>query len=384
MPVDPGILAGRIRSAIRTSGLTQQSLANAIGLDPTALSKVLSGKRRLSGLELALVAEATGTPVDVLLGNKDGEDTRISARAQPHSSPAVQQALSRVEDLLEIDRILCDLGLGAMPSRFPLRKVRGSAVHQAAELASAVRSIAGVGDSDIGELDNFCEQKLGIDVAVEPLPAGLDGLSVSRGDYRLALVSSAIPATRQRYTLAHEIGHIAAGDTDGDTAGITIDEDLYGRRSTAETRANSFAAAFLMPEKGLRQLLGSGGPTEAAIGALLAQYRVSLDALAYRLHNLGLVNAAGRDRVRSMAARKLVLLSGHAEEYQRQLQSVGSRRLPTGLLQRAVEAYTTGGISVRVLARLSSVPEDVLLNQLEPLPPMTEEEMADKDPVLVL
>jgi Zn-dependent peptidase ImmA (M78 family) len=353
-------------------------------MDPTALSKVFSGKRRLSTLELALIAEATGVPVAELLRSDERGDTRISARAQPNTSPAVEQALCRVDDILEIDALLYDLGLPAPPSCFPLEIRQGHEVRQAGELARDVRGLAGAGDADIDDLAAFCEHQLGIDVAVEPLPAGLDGLSVSRGNYRLALVNSAIPATRQRYTLAHEVGHIAAGDTDGDTGGVTIDEDLYGRRSPEETRANSFAAAFLMPESSLRRSLGPGRPTELSAGAMLGQFKVSLDALAFRLHNVGLVNAAGRDRIRRMSTRKLVFMAGHAEEYQRQLQSIGSRRLPTGLLQRAVEAYNSGGLGVRVLARLTRVPEKVLLEQLRPLPPMTEEEMDDADTALVL
>src|SRR5262249_16584422 len=161
-------------------------------------------------------------------------------------------------------------------------------------------------------------------------------------------------------------------------------EDLYGRRSAQETRANSFAAAFLTPERSLRQSLGPDGPTETSIGAMLARYKVSVDALAFRLHNVNLVTAAGRDRIRQMSARRLVLMTGHAEEYQRQLQRVGARRLPASALVRAQEAYASGGISGRVLSRLTGVPEDVLLQQLQPLPPMTEEEMADTDTELVL
>ncbi|WP_250286724.1 ImmA/IrrE family metallo-endopeptidase, partial [Frankia sp. CiP1_Cm_nod2] len=246
--MDAEILADRIRQAIRDAGLTQQALAKAAGMDPTALSKVLSGKRRLSSLELALIAEATGVPVAELLASGEQGSTRISARAQPDTSPAVAQALSRVDDLLEIEALLRDLGMSAPPSRFPLEIHQDDPVLQADQLARAVRGLTGAGDADIDDLADFCERELGIDVAVEPLPPGLDGLSISRGNYRLALVSSAVPATRQRYTLAHEIGHIAAGDVQGDTNGITIDEGLYSRRSREETRANSFAAAFLMPE----------------------------------------------------------------------------------------------------------------------------------------
>jgi Zn-dependent peptidase ImmA (M78 family) len=352
-------------------------------MDPTALSKVLSGRRRLSALELALIAETTGRSAGELLGSEDAGE-RVAARAQPRANPAVSEALGRVKDLLGIDALLSDVGIAAPPSVLPLKISGRRMVDQAANLARDIRDVAGIGDAEIPELAEFCERRLGIDVAVEPLPQGLDGLSVARGNYRLALISSSIPATRQRYTLAHEAGHLAAGDADGDTDGITVDEDLYGSRSNKERRANSFAAALIMPENSLRADLGPGGPTEASVSAMLLKYKVSVDALAFRLHNVHLVDEAGRDRVRAMSARKLVLLAGHIAEYQRQLQDVGARRFPAGLLSRTLEAYNSGKVSVRILARLVGIPADVLLDQLRPLPPMTDEQKSDDTPTLVL
>lgn len=378
--VDPEVLASRIRRAVRASGMSQHALAQAIGMDPTALSKVLSGKRRLSSLELGLIAEATRVPVDELLSLRDHSRRDFAARTQPDGKPAIDEAQRRLDDFVETDALLCDVGLPAPPGPLPLSLKRGSDLVQADDLAIRIRQLAGIGDSHIDELAGFCERFLGIDVAIENLPQGLDGLSIACGNYRLALVSSAIPATRQRYTLAHEIAHIAAGDTEG----VLIDEDLFGQSSQKERRANAFAAAFLMPESSLRRDLGTTGITEAAVGKMLALYKVSVDALAWRLYNVRLVDASGRERIRRMSGRKLALLAGHAGEYQRQLQDQGVRRLPTGLLQRALDAYNRGDIGVRVLARLVKVPADGLVKQLSPLPPVGEGDDQESAPVLVL
>jgi Zn-dependent peptidase ImmA (M78 family)/transcriptional regulator with XRE-family HTH domain len=378
--VDSETLASRIREAIRASGMSQSALAENVGMDPTALSKVLSGRRRLSSLELGLIADATRVPVDELLSLREHSGRNFSARTQPDASPAVDEARLRLNDFLEIDALLCDLGLPAPPALLPLSLARGGYVQQASDLASRVREFAGIGDSHIEELAGFCEQSLGVDVAVENLPRGLDGLSIAYGNYRIALVSSAIPATRQRYTLAHEIAHLAAGDTEG----VVIDEDLFGQSSEKEKRANSFAAAFLMPESSLRKALGTSGPTEALVGEMLVRYKVSLDALAWRLYNVGLVDTVGRERVRQLSARKLVLLAGHAAEYQRQLQDHGLRRLPTGLVQRALDAFNRGDVGVRVLARLTKIPAELLAEEFKPLPPLAENGEGDPDPTPVL
>jgi transcriptional regulator with XRE-family HTH domain len=378
--MDSETLASRIREAIRASGMSQQALAGTVGMDPTALSKVLSGRRRLSSLELALIADATCVPVDELLSFREPSGRNFAARIQPDETPAVDEARLRLNDFLETDALLRDLGLPAPPGLLPLSLGKGSYLQQASYLADRVRELAGIGDSYIEELAGFCEQSLGVDVAVENLPRGLDGLSIACGSYRIALVSSAIPATRQRYTLAHEIAHLAAGDTEG----VVIDEDLFGQSSEKERRANSFAAAFLMPESSLRKALGTSGATEASVGEMLVGYKVSLDALAWRLFDVELVDAAGRERVRQMSAPKLVLLAGHAAEYQRQLQDLGLRRLPTGLLQRTLDAFNRGDVGVRVLSRLTKIPAELLAEQLSPLPPVPDSDGRDADPVPVL
>jgi Zn-dependent peptidase ImmA (M78 family)/transcriptional regulator with XRE-family HTH domain len=374
---DPNALAARVRQAIVASGMSQQALAKHIGMDPTALSKVLTGKRRLSSLELALIADATAVRVDELLDPARHAGPHVAARTQRDKSPAVDEALRRVDDFLEIDALLCDLGLSAPVSSLPAPVIDGTYREQAIELARSVRELAGIGDGYIEELASFCENRLGVDVAVESLPPGLDGLSVSRGNYRLALVSSAIPATRQRYTLAHEIGHLAADDTQD----VMIDEDLFGD-AEQEKRANVFASSFLMPESSLRRAMGTAGLVEASIGDMLANYKVSLDALAWQLFSLRLVDKAGRERVRQLSSRKLSLLAGHAAEYQRQLQDHGQRRLPSGLLRRAIEAYNKGGIGVRVLARLAEIPPEMLLEQLS-APPVSDSD-DENDHVLIV
>ena len=65
-----------------------------------------------------------------------------------------------------------------------------------------------------------------MDVCISPLPQGLDGLAVTSGRLRLALVSSGISATRQRFTLAHELGHLVAGDAQE----LRVDEDVFGKQ----------------------------------------------------------------------------------------------------------------------------------------------------------
>lgn len=372
MDLSTEALAARVQQAVRTSGLTQQQLADRIGVDPTALSKALGGKRNFKPLELALIAEQLGLSIQQLLADDQDEnpgEAVIAARAQADASPAVDGALDRVQRILDLDQLLSELGFPGFAAARPSRMPSATPSEQGERLAAGLRERLGIGTADlpaeVGSLATYVEDELDIDVAIEPLSPGLDGLAVSRPGFQLILVSSSVSATRQRYTLAHELGHLLAGD--GSRKGgprIQVDENIMGARSPAETRANAFAAAFLMPAEALRAACGGHAEiTQQLIGELLGRYRVSLDALAFRLHNAGLISGAQREDVRRMSSARIAMRQGRASD----LQARRGRRWPDGLLSRALEAYARAEISIRPIAQLLEVDEDVLLDELAPI-----------------
>ena len=100
------------------------------------------------------------------------------------------------------------------------------------------------------------ENALGINVLIEAFGEGFDGLACATSSFRLIVVNSRIPWSRQRFTLFHECGHILAGD--GSDAGYYVDGDVMGAGDRIEEmRANSFAASMLMPETDIREHAGS-------------------------------------------------------------------------------------------------------------------------------
>ncbi|MCA1671671.1 MAG: ImmA/IrrE family metallo-endopeptidase, partial [Actinobacteria bacterium] len=342
--VSKQVLAARVRAAADRAGLRHSDLAERVGLSPPALSRALSGQRDFRSLELALIAEELGVSVESLTSEKPtpGQSVSIAARVQPNASPAVERALDRIAIMTELTDLLSALGLPSKePKRYRIPAV--SAPHrQGEQLAINVRDVLGLGTADLPpDIDSFStyiEKMMAIDISLESLPPGLDGVSVSKENFRLALVSTRISATRQRWTLAHEIGHMVAEDTDS----ILVDENVWSHRAVpAETRANAFAAEFLVPSAALAAEVGDNAElTEEFVGYLLGRFRVSLDALAFRLHNAGLVDYRGRDRIRAMSSRAIALRTGRVAE----LQSRQDRRLPRRLVGNLVEAYVRGQV----------------------------------------
>ena len=94
------------------------------------------------------------------------------------------------------------------------------------------------------------------------------------------------PATRQRFTLAHELGHWICQVTEGDKTPLYCRDVDVSRAAgrQLEREANVFAAELLMPEPALRAVF-SGVITECANA-----FNVSEEAMRWRLYNVELVS----------------------------------------------------------------------------------------------
>lgn len=106
--------------------------------------------------------------------------------------------------------------------------------------------------------------------------------------------------TRQRFTIAHEIGHLHLHQG----RPMFVDRSVRIDRRDAnaalgldreEIEANSFAAALLMPQEMILAAVTQLSPhrgatgTEETIRRLASRFDVSPQAMEYRLANLGLV-----------------------------------------------------------------------------------------------
>lgn len=108
---------------------------------------------------------------------------------------------------------------------------------------------------------------LGISVAYISMPDEISGMLVRKDGKYVITVNSKHPRTRQRFTLAHELGHyfhhrqiIGDGVNDSKTYRTINSGKHYNPRISQrhETEANQFAAALLMPQEIIDDLRGRG------------------------------------------------------------------------------------------------------------------------------
>ncbi|HST64595.1 MAG TPA: XRE family transcriptional regulator [Mycobacteriales bacterium] len=367
-----GELRDRVLQVVERSGLRQGEFAALVGMDPTKLSKSLSGVRRFTSLELAVIAERGEVTVDWLLTGQGRQLPAVAARAAVVDEEAVGRATARAQHLEELWSGLREIGAVDAPTPVPARPGHGLMIRQGADLAEqAWRLVRTRGrDPDVStDLPAVLEDVFEVDVEIDRLGDGLDGLSYQRDGFRLALVTNGVPWTRQRFTLAHELGHLLAGDSQG----VWVDRDVMAestRRDHAEMRANAFAAAFLMPGDLVRARLDGEPPDAHTFAVLMGQLSVSASALAWRLFNLGLVSEEGRRELAGTTLSAAALHGGWLDDLRAQEADHDTSRPCLRLVDAALAAYERGQISVRPLASILNRPVEEVLAVLAPVAPV--------------
>lgn len=352
----------RVLRLVEASGLSRGDFARRIGLDDSKLSKSLSGVRRFSSLDLARIADAGDVTVDWLL---TGEEPALAVAARTTTGEA-RTALEAADDYCSARGDLAFLGY-PQPWRWPQAPVGGGIpVQQGRALARAALARVGEAGRSVTEPDlpALTEDVFGADVAVIDLDEGFDGLAAASADAKLIVLATSQVPWRQRYTLAHELCHLLAGDDQG----VHLDRDVYDKaqaKDPSEARANGFAAAFLMPQDLLRAAVGAAGLTERDFAALSSDLKVSPSALAIRLSQLRLIDAGTCDRYKALTGAKAAAMTGKGEEFARWVAQANTLRIPGLLVRDAYAAYEAGVATLRPYANLIGVDVDELTLALE-------------------
>lgn len=138
-------------------------------------------------------------------------------------------------------------------------------------------------------------RELGFAVVLQPFEGedDISGFYLRKGTESVIGVNASHPKVRQRFTIAHELGHALLERGDG----MHIDTAFRLRNATSamaidpqEIAANSFAAELLMPEDEVRQAVNVGIDItdDSSVRELARRFGVSQQAVVYRLVNLGL------------------------------------------------------------------------------------------------
>ena len=264
-------IARRLRKGRELVSISQNEAAEALGLPRTAVTQLEKGARAVSTLELVRFAELYRRPVNWFLTDtaEDREELTVALhRIAPglEDTPEVQREVHRCIQIfregVSLEGLLGHEKRNGPPAWELLApKSAGEAIVQGEYVAEQERRRLELDSAPVSDLAGLFANQ-GIWVATVELPDAMSGLFLHHPDIGMAtLVNAGHARANQRFSLAHEYAHVLL-DRDS-VVGVSSADNSKER---VEQRANAFAAAFLLPEAGVREelrRLGKGQPARA-------------------------------------------------------------------------------------------------------------------------
>lgn len=263
----------------RMLGLSQAELAAQSRISQPALSKIEDGLKEPSEYQIEQLAEALRCPVAFFYQSEREYGAPLSTHPMFRKKSAVGvKVLNKF--IAEINVRLAHLRALLKPieldPELPLPQYDADDFEGGAEeVAEMVRRAWYVPNGPIKSLMDYVERAGCVVVSIDIGETQIDGVSYRiPGLPPVIFINSAAPADRQRYSLAHELGHIVMHQIP---------------HPGMEDEANQFAAALLMPKADIfKHLLDA---TLERIAPLKRVWRVSMAALLVRAKNIGAIDA---------------------------------------------------------------------------------------------
>jgi len=325
----------RLTWARRRRGLTKTRLAAAIGVELRSVTAYEAGEFSPEFDRLRRIAQVLRFPERFFFGDDLGE-------------PALDAASFRSMSKMTAGQRDTALGSGAVAlllnqwieARFTLPEPklpdlgRDTNPESAAE---AVRRDWGLGELPIKNIVHLLEAR-GVRVYSLAIDAAeVDAFSMWRQDRPFVFLNTLKSAEHARFDAGHELGH------------LVLHRHAAPHGQKAEQDANAFASAFLMPAASVR----AHAPRFATLDQLMRLKKiwgVSLAAMTYRLHKLGLLS--------DWHYRKLYIEI--SKRGFRKAEPDGGPREISQVLQKVFAALRADGVTKRTVADVLHVhPKDL-------------------------
>lgn len=278
------MIGDRIQQARKAAGLSLRALADKASVTAMAISKYENNQSTPSSTVLLALAAALGVRTEYFFRSEAPELTDVNHR-EGHNLPEKeeQKVLADVKEQLERWQALEEIAPAPWSVAFTLPSSLPDQIHEYDEIediALAMRQHWDLGLDPIPDLIDTIETK-GIKVLITRYDGHklFNGLSARVKGAPVVVVGQNWPGDRQRFTLAHEIGHLV----------------LAGRVSEAlneELACHRFAGAFLAPKPAVIARLGErcSNLEMQELYLLKQDWGLSMQAWSFRAKELGIIS----------------------------------------------------------------------------------------------
>ena len=275
----------KLRIARMAKSLSMDDLAKIIGKSKQFIGKLEKEGRDPSPETLSLLCNALDIESIFLYSERDShiETEKCHFRSLKTRTKTLTlnvkygvEILTSVIKKLEAEIELPEVDLPDVSDKFDISTPEGLE-----KLSESVRAYWQIG---VGPISNITEtlEGIGIIIATANSSSGkVDAFSVAQYSRPLIILDNLNASTcRNRFTLAHELGHL-----------LFHDEIVTGDSKT-ESQANYFASSFLLPRVSFCSEFpcsGEGRYDWDAMVQFKLRWKVSLKAIIYRATQLGLI-----------------------------------------------------------------------------------------------
>jgi len=320
------VIGERLKMARKMAGMSQQELGERAGVSRMSISKYERDINVPKSQVLIKLAKALGVKIEYLLRPVEVRLSeplfrKCTALPKKKEYQILEKTRDWVERYLEVEALFNDTPQYSMPN------IENS-IMELDDVEEAVLQLRKEWDLGLDPIDNLLEvlEDKGIKVwTIDQEHDHFDALEIWANDETpILVVRGGIPGDRQRFDLAHELGHML----------LDVDEAL-----DEEKAAHRFAGAFLAPKPKVFEELGRNRQHLSVKELLILKqkYGLSMQAWIYRAKDLGIIS---QSKMRQMFI-EIRKRNWHKKEPGEQIEPERPQRLKQLVLRALAENVIT-------------------------------------------
>jgi len=285
------MIGQRINRARKASGLSLRDLGEAVGLSHAAIKKYEDGIATPPSSTLLKMAKALNVRTEYFFrpqtASLEGIEYRKKTSLPRKLLNAIEhEVIDQIERRIELENLFPKSPINSF-SQINTLPSKIKTIQDIEGIAEGVRKSWSLGTDPLPDLVDLFETN-GIRVFMVEVNANpkFDGLTASINGMPIVVVGSNWPGDRQRFTLAHELGHLMLLNK----LPSSINE---------EEACHYFAGAFLLPKEPLLQKLGAHRTNLELkeLSLLKEEYGLSMAGILYRAKNLEIISPALKESI---------------------------------------------------------------------------------------